>query len=161
MKGRAKRFNGTFLGPILINAVPVAPLLPMEQFFEIFIFCALFCYQMIYRRLRAFVGKHPEKWDEFLDAALWSMRSKRQATTKFSPFKVLYGREPNFAVQLEEIPETFEVCLTYFLPFSSHNRCFSVCSSATYILLQMFFLHQAEDIGVCVFLSGTWKTFIL
>ena len=63
----------------------------------------------VHSRLRTFVDGNPEKWDQFLDAALWSMRSKRQATTKFSPFKVLYGREPKFPIEIEDLPETFEV----------------------------------------------------
>ena len=45
----------------------------------------------------------------FLDAALWSMRLKQQATTKFSPFKVLYDQEPKFPIEFEDLPETLEV----------------------------------------------------
>ncbi|XP_065063733.1 uncharacterized protein LOC135690185 isoform X2 [Rhopilema esculentum] len=61
------------------------------------------------RRLHTFLNGHPEKWDEFLDAALWSMRLKQQAMTKFLPLKVLYGREPRFPIELEDLPETLEI----------------------------------------------------
>ncbi|KAK8373583.1 hypothetical protein O3P69_010551, partial [Scylla paramamosain] len=35
-----------------------------------------------------------ENWDKCLHGILFALRSTVQASTKFSPFKMLYGREP-------------------------------------------------------------------
>ena len=34
-------------------------------------------------------------WDHYLDSALFAVRTIRQASTKFSPFELVYGRTPS------------------------------------------------------------------
>lgn len=42
-----------------------------------------------------------DNWDVYLDASLFSLRSKVHATTEFTPFMLMYGRE---AVFPSEVP---------------------------------------------------------
>lgn len=53
------------------------------------------------RALTALVNERPDNWDLFLEATLFSLRSKVHATTKSTPFKLMYGRE---AVCPSEVP---------------------------------------------------------
>ncbi|KAH3890830.1 hypothetical protein DPMN_014919 [Dreissena polymorpha] len=39
---------------------------------------------------------HQNNWDEYLDGALFSQRTKRHSSTKFTPFFLLYCREAVF-----------------------------------------------------------------
>ncbi|XP_035662468.1 uncharacterized protein LOC118406513 [Branchiostoma floridae] len=43
-------------------------------------------------------------WDTKLDGVLYSLRTKKQTTTKYSPFHLLYGREAVFPAEMPEIP---------------------------------------------------------
>uniref|UniRef100_A0A096M7A5 Gypsy retrotransposon integrase-like protein 1 n=1 Tax=Poecilia formosa TaxID=48698 RepID=A0A096M7A5_POEFO len=47
----------------------------------------------IQRSLCKLVGSKPETWDEYLDAVMFGLRTKKQMTTKFSPFFLMFGRE--------------------------------------------------------------------
>ncbi|XP_060584392.1 uncharacterized protein LOC132740495 [Ruditapes philippinarum] len=58
----------------------------------------------IYRKLRKAVNENQNNWDKFLDGALFSMRMAPQASTKYSPFRLLYGREPCVPSELPEMP---------------------------------------------------------
>ena len=44
--------------------------------------------------LRKCVGEHPEDWDEWIPAVLLGYRCSVQASTRFSPFYMLYARQP-------------------------------------------------------------------
>ena len=35
----------------------------------------------------------PTNWDELIDPVLFSIRSTRNASTKMTPFRLMYGRE--------------------------------------------------------------------
>ncbi|KAI5090383.1 hypothetical protein C0J45_19244, partial [Silurus meridionalis] len=47
----------------------------------------------IQRALCKLVSKKPKQWDEHLDAVRFGLRTKKQMTTKFSPFYMMFGRE--------------------------------------------------------------------
>src|SRR4051812_10971263 len=40
------------------------------------------------------ISKKYDKWDHYLDSALFAVRTIRQDLTKFSPFELVYGRQP-------------------------------------------------------------------
>jgi len=44
--------------------------------------------------LRKYVQGALHRWDEFVEAAVWSSRVWKNATTGYSPFFLVYGREP-------------------------------------------------------------------
>uniref|UniRef100_K7EW93 Integrase catalytic domain-containing protein n=1 Tax=Pelodiscus sinensis TaxID=13735 RepID=K7EW93_PELSI len=44
--------------------------------------------------LRKFVEEEPKEWDRALPALLFAIREVPQASTGFSPFELLYGRQP-------------------------------------------------------------------
>ncbi|XP_032435748.1 uncharacterized protein LOC116730540 [Xiphophorus hellerii] len=60
----------------------------------------------IQRSLCKLVGSKPETWDEYLDAVMFGLRTKKQMTTKFSPFFLMFGREARYPF---EIPEKYEI----------------------------------------------------
>ncbi|KAL4006254.1 cortactin [Sarotherodon galilaeus] len=60
----------------------------------------------IQRALCKVVGDHPEMWDEYLDAVMFGIRTKKQVTTKYSPYYLMFGREARYP---SEIPEEFMV----------------------------------------------------
>jgi len=59
------------------------------------------------RALCKLVDTRPEKWDEYLDAVMFGLRTKTQLTTRFSPFFLMFGMEARYPC---EVPETYEVC---------------------------------------------------
>ncbi|XP_025763981.1 uncharacterized protein LOC109202383 isoform X2 [Oreochromis niloticus] len=60
----------------------------------------------IQRALCKVVGDQPEMWDEYLDAVMFGLRTKKQVTTKYSPYYLMFGREARYP---SEIPEEFMV----------------------------------------------------
>lgn len=49
---------------------------------------------VIKQMLRKYVNGAIHRWDEFVNAALWASRIRIHSTTGFSPFYLVYGREP-------------------------------------------------------------------
>lgn len=49
---------------------------------------------VIKQMLRKYVNGAIHKWDKFVNAALWASRIRVHSTTGFSPFYLVYGREP-------------------------------------------------------------------
>ncbi|KAG1077289.1 hypothetical protein G6F42_024944 [Rhizopus arrhizus] len=47
--------------------------------------------------LRKYVQGALHRWDEFVDVAVWSSRVWKNATTGYSPFFLVYGREPRLS----------------------------------------------------------------
>jgi hypothetical protein len=47
------------------------------------------------KNVLAKIIKKETSWDHYLDSALFAVRTIRQASTKFSPFELVYGRAPN------------------------------------------------------------------
>ncbi|KAL7320105.1 hypothetical protein PS15m_000023 [Mucor circinelloides] len=44
--------------------------------------------------LRKYVNGAIHRWDDFVNAALWASRIRMHSTTGFSPYYLVYGREP-------------------------------------------------------------------
>ena len=59
----------------------------------------------IFRALAKLVNEHENDWDIYLDPVLFSIRTSVQNTTKYSPFRLLYNREPRRPIQLVEKPD--------------------------------------------------------
>ncbi|KAJ1204192.1 hypothetical protein NDU88_007973 [Pleurodeles waltl] len=57
---------------------------------------------IFYSTLSKYVNKHQNDWDLYLDHALFALRSKPHTTTKVSPFKLMYGPEARFPVEVAE-----------------------------------------------------------
>ena len=49
---------------------------------------------IIKQMLRKYVNGAIHRWDDFVNAALWASRIRIHSTTGFSPFYLVYGREP-------------------------------------------------------------------
>uniref|UniRef100_A0A3Q2ZCY6 Integrase catalytic domain-containing protein n=1 Tax=Kryptolebias marmoratus TaxID=37003 RepID=A0A3Q2ZCY6_KRYMA len=63
------------------------------------------------RALRKLINDRQDDWDQYLDATLFSLRSKVHTTTKFTPFNLMYGREAKFPSEVPvEMPVRF--CLS-------------------------------------------------
>ncbi|RXN14097.1 myosin-1 isoform X3 [Labeo rohita] len=60
----------------------------------------------IQRALCKLVDSQSEKWDEYLDAVMFGLRTKTQLTTRYSPFFLMFGMEARYPC---EVPETFEI----------------------------------------------------
>ncbi|KAF7702362.1 hypothetical protein HF521_001645, partial [Silurus meridionalis] len=45
------------------------------------------------RALAKLVEDKPNTWDQYLDAVMFGLRTKKQLTTQFSPFYLMFGRE--------------------------------------------------------------------
>jgi hypothetical protein len=62
--------------------------------------------------LAKYVSDYGDTWDTFLNAALFAYRTVQNSTTKYTPFKLLYGREAVLPIDLQgneqdnnEVPE--------------------------------------------------------
>lgn len=60
----------------------------------------------IQRTLTKLVRDSPQTWDEHLNATLFALRTKKQLTTQFSPYFLMFGREARYPV---EVPASYEV----------------------------------------------------
>ena len=56
--------------------------------------------QTLQRALLKMMDENQNEWDKFLDSVLFAYRTSKQASTKFSHFFLLYGREPTLPVDL-------------------------------------------------------------
>jgi hypothetical protein len=57
-------------------------------------------FDLNYRALSKCVNEKQNNWDTQLEQVLFSLRTKAQGSTKFSPFFLLYGREAVYPSQL-------------------------------------------------------------
>ena len=46
------------------------------------------------------IEDNQNEWDEYLDSVIFVYRTSKQASTRFSPFFLLYGREPRLPIDL-------------------------------------------------------------
>ena len=46
------------------------------------------------------VKQNENEWENYLDSVLFVYRTSKQASAKFSPFFLLYGREPRLPMDL-------------------------------------------------------------
>ena len=51
--------------------------------------------QTLKQRLSKLVNEHQNNWSDFLDEVAYSIRTQKQASTKFTPFYLMFGRNPN------------------------------------------------------------------
>lgn len=52
------------------------------------------------------VGENPSAWHLHLNATMFALRTKKQLTTKFSPYYLMFGREARYPCQ---VPNDYEV----------------------------------------------------
>ncbi|KAL7845031.1 hypothetical protein SRHO_G00235710 [Serrasalmus rhombeus] len=58
------------------------------------------------RAFSKLVDEKPNNWDVYLDAVMFGLCTKRQLTTQFSPFFLMFGREARYPA---EVPENYQV----------------------------------------------------
>jgi hypothetical protein len=51
--------------------------------------------------LAKYVSDYGDTWDTFINAALFAYRTNQNSTTKYIPFKLLYGREAILPMDLQ------------------------------------------------------------
>lgn len=56
--------------------------------------------QTLQRALLKIVEENENQWNKFLDSVLFAYRTSRQSSTKYSPFYLMYGREPRLPIGL-------------------------------------------------------------
>ena len=56
--------------------------------------------QTLQRSLLKMTEDNHNEWDKYLDSVLFAYRTSKQASTRFSPFFLLYGREPKLPIDL-------------------------------------------------------------
>ena len=50
--------------------------------------------QTLKKRLAKLVNENQDNWDEFLEEVAYSMRTQKQSSTRFTPFRLMFGRDP-------------------------------------------------------------------
>uniref|UniRef100_A0AAQ4QPV2 Integrase catalytic domain-containing protein n=1 Tax=Gasterosteus aculeatus aculeatus TaxID=481459 RepID=A0AAQ4QPV2_GASAC len=56
--------------------------------------------------LKKMVQDHPSDWDKYIQPTVFGLRTKKQLTTKYSPYFLLYGREARYP---SEIPDKWQI----------------------------------------------------
>ncbi len=72
----------------------------MNTIFLFFIF--EYC---VSRTLNKVVADQPEQWDQFLQSAMFALRTKKQLTTKCIPYYFMFGREARYP---SEVPKSMK-----------------------------------------------------
>ena len=54
--------------------------------------------QTLQRSLLKMVEENQNEWEKYLDPVLFAYRTSKQASTKYSPFFLMYGREPRLPI---------------------------------------------------------------
>ena len=62
--------------------------------------------QTLQNSLRKRINQQQNNWDEFLDEILFAYRTSIQDSSKYSPFYLMYGREPRLPIDLENLQMT-------------------------------------------------------
>ncbi|KAF3834090.1 hypothetical protein F7725_025294 [Dissostichus mawsoni] len=60
------------------------------------------CNGTIQRSLNKLVAGGPKRWDQFLQSTMFSLRTKTQVTTKFSPYFLMFGREARYPSEVSK-----------------------------------------------------------
>jgi len=80
-----------------------------------------------FRALKKLVNDQQNDWDVYLDATLFSLRSKVHTTTKHSPFLLMYGREAVFPAEIPaEMPVS--VLMESFQQYCHISLCQKNCA---------------------------------
>ena len=64
--------------------------------------------------LAKYVSDYSDSWDTFLESALFAYRTTQNHTTKYTPFKLLYGHEAKLPLDLQETNQD--------IPLESHDQ---------------------------------------
>ena len=56
--------------------------------------------QTLQRALLKMVDNNTNEWEKYIDSVLFSYRTSKQDSTKYSPFFIMYGRTPRLPVDL-------------------------------------------------------------
>ena len=63
--------------------------------------------QVLEDMLRMYVRDHPKKWEDYLPLVEFAYNNHYQASTKLSPFEILYGRKCNTPNSLSNLVDRF------------------------------------------------------
>jgi hypothetical protein len=86
-----------------------------------------------------FAEGHPEQWDEQLDAFLFAYRTVPQASTGFSPFTLMFGRESRTPISL--LADTLE---------EKHGSAGGITDVEFVCQLQETLVQQLDEAGVAL-----------
>ena len=53
------------------------------------------------RCLRKLIADKDKQWDDYLQSVVFSINTSKSATTKFSPFYLMYGRQARFPFEVD------------------------------------------------------------
>jgi len=81
--------------------------------------------QILEQMLRAFVSYEQDEWDLLLPAAEFAYNNAEQSSTKFSPFKLNYGKDPLVPASLFQPNDTNVPSVTEFLEKQATNLKFA------------------------------------
>ncbi|KAF1384204.1 hypothetical protein PFLUV_G00139910 [Perca fluviatilis] len=56
----------------------------------------------IFRSLNKMAADHPKDWDQYLQSTKFALRTKKQLTTKYSPYFLMFGREARYPSEVNE-----------------------------------------------------------
>lgn len=76
--------------------------------------------QTLQRSLLKMVGENQDEWYKYLDSVVFAYNSSMQSSTKYSPFFLLYGRDPRLPVDLLTKPEGCAKCI-HFITLLYHT----------------------------------------
>ena len=51
--------------------------------------------QTLKQRLAKLVNEHQNNWNDHLEKVAYSIRTQKQSSTKYTPFCLMFGRNPN------------------------------------------------------------------
>ena len=51
-------------------------------------------------RLGKLSNDQQDNWDEYLEAVAFSIRTQKQGSTRFTPFYLMYNREPRLPIEV-------------------------------------------------------------
>lgn len=60
------------------------------------------------RTISKLMATHTDDWEEYLDTAVFATNTSIQCSSKFTPFKLMYGRDPRFPLEAEKIGENMD-----------------------------------------------------
>ncbi|CAB3999210.1 Gypsy retrotransposon integrase 1 [Paramuricea clavata] len=61
--------------------------------------------QTLKQRLSKLVNEHQNNWCDFLEEVAYSIRMQKQATTKYTPFYLMFGRHPNSPQMMDVVDD--------------------------------------------------------
>ena len=64
--------------------------------------------QVLKDLLRTYVKDHPSKWEDYLHLVEFSYNNNYQASARFSPFKILYGRKSNTPISWSNLVDRLD-----------------------------------------------------